>query len=83
MTPDAVALTRSWGGDDLTAIGTQLADLLAADPWATRLPVVLAGVPVPPPPAGGPWQLRDAGGRSVPLVEGAGRPVAAGRPVRR
>ncbi len=74
LTPDAVALTRSWGGDDLTAIGTQLAELLAADPWATRLPVVLAGVPVPPPPAGGPWQLRDAGGRAVPLVEDEGDP---------
>ena len=82
LTPDAVALTRPWGGDDLATIGTQLADLLAADPWATRLPVVLAGVPVPPPPAGGPWQLRDAAGRAVPLVEGDGRPVAAGRPVR-
>ena len=67
-------MTRSWGGDDLATIGAQLADLLAADPWATRLPVVLAGVPVPPPPAGGPWRLRDAAGRAVPLVEGDGDP---------
>jgi len=74
VTPDEVTLTRSWGGDDLATIGSQLADLLAADPWATRLPVVLAGVPVPPPQAGGPWQLRDAGGRTVPLVEGEGDP---------
>ena len=74
VTPDEVASTRQWGGDDLATIGSQLADLLAADPWATRLPVVLAGVPVPPPPGGGPWQLRDAGGRSVPLVEGEGDP---------
>lgn len=74
VTPDDDATTRQWGADDLATIGTQLADLLAADPWATRLPVVLAGVPVPPPPAGGPWRLRDASGRSVPLVEGEGDP---------
>ena len=86
VTPDEVTLTRSWGGDDLATIGSQLADLLAADPWATRLPVVLAGVPVPPPQSGGPWQLRDAGGRTVPLVEGEGDPwplvaQAGGKPL--
>ena len=72
--PDAVALTRQWGGDDLAAIGAQLADLLAADPWASRLPVVVSGVPVPPAHADDPWRLRDASGRSVPLVEGEGDP---------
>ncbi len=77
-----VVATRTWGGDDLAAVGAQLADLLAADPWATRLPVVVAGVPVPPMTAGlpgassaaGSWRIRDAAGRSVPLVDGDGDP---------
>ena len=67
--PDDVARTRQWGGDDLATVATQLACLLAGDPWATRLPVVVSGVPVPPLHPGDPWRLRDAGGRSVSLVE--------------
>ncbi len=63
-----VVAGRSWGGDDLAAVGAQLADLLAGDPWATRLPVVVAGVPVPP-TDGGSWRLRDAAGRTVALVD--------------
>jgi hypothetical protein len=66
---DDIARTRLWGGDDLATIGTQLAELLAGDPWATRLPVVVSGVPVPPLHPGDPWRLRDAAGRSVSLVE--------------
>lgn len=86
LTPDDVAVTRSWGGDDLAAVGVQLADLLAGDPWASRLPVVLSGLPVPPAHAGDPWRLLDASGRSVPLVEGEGDPwplvaQAGGRPL--
>lgn len=72
-TTAAVAATRSWGGDDLATVGAQLAELLAADPWATRLPVVVAGVPVPP-TSGGSWRLRDAAGRSVALTDGDGEP---------
>jgi hypothetical protein len=68
-----VVATRTWGGDDLAAVSVQLADLLAADPWATRLPVVVAGVPVPP-VSDGVWRLRDAAGRTVPLIDGEGDP---------
>ena len=66
---DAPLLERAWGGDDLATVRTQLADLLAGDPWASRLPVVLAGIPVSPIHPGDPWQLRDAAGATVPLVD--------------
>lgn len=83
---DEVLRNRTWGGDDVAAVRTQLAELLAADPWASRLPVVLAGVPLPPSTAGEPWQLRDAAGLSVPLAELDGEPwplvaQAGGRPL--
>ena len=72
-------LDRRWGGDDLTTIRAQFAELLAADPWASRLPVVMAGVPMPPSHPGDPWVLRDASGVSVPLVDlgGDGWPMVA------
>lgn len=65
---ESETVRRSWCGDDLIAVRGQFAALLVDDPWATRLPVVLCGVPVPPPVRGGPWLLRDATGASVPLV---------------
>lgn len=59
---------------------------VAADPWASRMPVVLRAAPVPPTRPREPWRLRDADGMSVPLVGlgidpwpllalGEGRPV--------
>ena len=62
-------LDRFWGGDDLATVRIQLANLLAGDPWASRLPVVVAGVPVPPRQPRAPWLLRDTSGESVPLVD--------------
>jgi hypothetical protein len=56
---------------------------LAADPWLTSWPVVLAGVvPVP----GTPWRLADGTGAALPLNPVAGDPwrllaVSGGRPV--
>ena len=78
-TPTEVLLTRRWGGDDVTGLRAQLADLLAGDPWASRLPVVLAGVPVPPRLAGDPWLLRDVAGATLPLsdLDGHAWPVLA------
>ncbi|HEU5485079.1 MAG TPA: SWIM zinc finger family protein [Microlunatus sp.] len=69
---DELAQERSWAGDDLQGIRVQLAELLAADPWASRLPVVVAGTPVPPVAPGEPWQLRDPTGATVPLADLAG-----------
>lgn len=76
LPPDAdlQSADRSWGGDDVAAACTQLAELLRADPWASRLPVVLAGVPVPPRHPGGDWCLRDRAGVTLPLVELEGEP---------
>lgn len=42
--------------------------LLAADPWATRLPAVLAAAPLPSERVGQTWRLRDADGHCVDLV---------------
>lgn len=72
-------LDRPWGGDDLATIRAQFAELLAADPWASRLPVVVAGVPMPPRHPGDPWQVRDVSGACVPLVDlgGDGWPMVA------
>ena len=46
-------------------------DLLAADPWADRLPVVLTGAPVPPERERGRWWFRSPDGSAVPLLPGA------------
>ena len=59
--------------DDLAGARRRFAELLAADPWATRLPVVLAVVPVPPEEDGGRWRLRDRDGRCCDLL-GSGEP---------
>nr|WP_294696339.1 SWIM zinc finger family protein [uncultured Friedmanniella sp.] len=65
---------RGWPvADDLTGARRRFADLLAADPWATRLPVVLAVAPVPPEEDGGRWRLRDREGRCCQLL-GGGEP---------
>ncbi|HYI57332.1 MAG TPA: SWIM zinc finger family protein [Microlunatus sp.] len=83
---DAETSTRSWGGNDLGVLRSQLAALLAEDPWASRLPVVMAGIPVRPPHPGQSWLLRDATGAAVPLVDLDGDPwplvaQAAGEPL--
>jgi hypothetical protein len=44
--------------------------LLAGDPWAERLPVVLHGAPVPPVEDGERWSFRGEDGVAVPLVPG-------------
>ena len=48
----------------------QFGDLVAADPWAERLPVVLHGAPVPPEQDGGRWLFRGEDGAAVPLPPG-------------
>jgi hypothetical protein len=45
--------------------------LLAADPWASRMPAVLSAAPVGPERPGDPWRLRDREGRCRHVV-GAG-----------
>ena len=59
---------------------------VAADPWASRMPVVLRAVPVPPARTGEPWHLGDADGGAVRLVRTPFEPwpllaASAGEPV--
>jgi hypothetical protein len=61
---------------DLTGVGVrraaeQFGELVAADPWAERLPVVIQGAPVLPERDGGPWLFRGEDGAAVPLLPGA------------
>ncbi len=59
---------------DLAETSRRFADLLAADPWADRMPVVLAGVPVQPRQPGQSWRFRDAAGRGCDLIGLSGDP---------
>ena len=52
----------------------RFADLLAADPWATRMPAVVRAAAVPPDRPGGRWRLREDGGAYRDLVELDGEP---------
>jgi hypothetical protein len=52
--------------ESLAAARRRFADLVAADPWASRMPTALLVAPVPPGESGG-WRLRD--------LDGAGRDV--------
>jgi len=64
----------------------QFAALLAADPWATRMPAVVAVAPLAPAAPGRPWRLRDADGATCPTTGLDGDPwlllaCSAGEPV--
>jgi hypothetical protein len=52
----------------------RFADLLAADPWATRMPAVVRAAAVPPDRPNGRWRLREDGGACRDLVELPGEP---------
>jgi len=60
---------------DLDGIGVdeaaaEFGALLALDPWAERLPVLLEGAPVAPVVEGGRWAFRDPAGRTVRMLPG-------------
>lgn len=54
-------------GSQLDEVREQFAEVLAADPWAGRMPALVCGVPLPPGEPGEPWQWRDAAGETVSL----------------
>lgn len=63
------------GVPDVPGVGVRRAAelfgaLVAADPWAERMPVVLHGAPVPPADDGGRWLFRGEDGAAVPLPPG-------------
>jgi hypothetical protein len=55
-------------------LGDRFADLLAADPWATRMPAVVRATAVPPDRPGGRWRLAEAAGRYREVLDLAGEP---------
>ena len=57
-------------GSSLAGVRGRFAELLAADPWASRLPAVVHGVPLAPEDAGSPWRLVDDAGESCALADG-------------
>ena len=52
----------------------RFADLLGADPWATRMPAVLRAAGVPPGRPGERWRLREDSGAVRDVIELAGEP---------
>jgi hypothetical protein len=54
---------------DIDALLAAWADGLAADPWLTTWPALLAGTPVPPSGASEPWYLVDQSGAALPLAD--------------
>ncbi|WP_375426561.1 SWIM zinc finger family protein [uncultured Friedmanniella sp.] len=59
--------TKDLAPESLAAARARYAALLAADPWASRMPAVVAVTPVPPQGAG-PWRLRDRDGHCRDVV---------------
>ena len=52
----------------------RFAELLAADPWATRMPAVVEASPIPGRQLAEPWHLRDRFGSACRLLEPHGEP---------
>ena len=76
----------SVSAESLGQVRERWAALIAADPWAVRLPAVLQAAVVPPADPGGSWRLRDPDGTSVALTGLAQDPwlllaLSAGEPV--
>lgn len=70
----------------LTVAQRRFAELLAADPWAGRMPAVLSVAPVPPGSVGQPWRLRDQHGLGCDVLGLSGDPwlllaCSAGDPI--
>jgi hypothetical protein len=52
--------------ESFTDVRTRFAQLIAADPWAARMPVVINAAPVPSP---GPWRMRAASGECCEIID--------------
>ncbi len=73
--------------ESLADVQHRFAELLAADPWATRMPAVVEAAPIPGGRPGQPWLLRDSSGAACRLLEPRGEPwpllaCSGGEPVR-
>jgi hypothetical protein len=60
--------------ESLAEVQRRFAELLAADPWATRMPAVIEAAPVRGHSRGGFWLLRDSSGSACRLLERYGEP---------
>jgi hypothetical protein len=58
----------------LTDVQRRFAELIAEDPWTSRMPAVIEAAPVPGRPPGEPWLLRDRLGSACPLLDSGGEP---------
>ena len=73
--------------EDFSQVRRRLADLLAVDPWATRLPALVLATPSGPHPGQSGWRLGDQQGQAVALTGLPGDPWplvarSGGEPVR-
>ena len=73
-------------GETLEAARRRFGTLLSLDPWASRMPVVVAAVPAMPRAPGEPWAVRDTDGGVRPLLMRTGEPwpllaTSRGKPV--
>src|SRR5918993_4245245 len=60
--------------ESLAEVQHRFAELLAADPWATRMPAVVEAAPIRGRLRGEPWHLRDSFGSVCRLLEPYGEP---------
>jgi hypothetical protein len=70
---EAVDRRTVTGIETLSDVQRRFAMLLAADPWATRMPALVEATPIPR-AAGEPWLLRDRAGTACRLVDPTGEP---------
>jgi hypothetical protein len=60
--------------ESLAEVQRRFAELLAADPWATRMPAVVEAAPIRDHSRGGSWLLRDSSGSACRLMQRYGEP---------
>jgi hypothetical protein len=60
--------------ESYAAVQDRFATLLAADPWATRMPAVVRATAVPPQGKGDPWRLRESTGAGRDVIDLPGAP---------
>lgn len=53
-------------GESFAAVRARFAQLVAADPWVSRMPAVINAAPVPSP---GRWRLRATSGECCDMIE--------------
>jgi hypothetical protein len=62
----ATARARMPSAESFADVRARFGQLVAADPWAARLPAVIKAAPLPGP---GPWRMRAAGGECCEIID--------------